>query len=74
MAHSETQTATGWGAAPQTECVYNAFTNLIAMNCGGAAFRVNNTTCTNNIIIRAKFEGNGSGNLSLVQPNMVAVQ
>jgi len=74
MAHSETQTATGWGPAPKTECVYNSFTNLIAMNCGGAAFRVNNTTCTNNIIIRAKFEGNVSGNLSLAQPNLVAVQ
>jgi Periplasmic copper-binding protein (NosD) len=74
MAHSEMQTANGWGPVPQTECVYNAFTNLIAMNCGGAAFRVNNTTCTNNVIIRARFEGNVSGNLSLVQPNLVAVQ
>jgi parallel beta-helix repeat protein len=74
MAHSETQTAHGWGPAPKTECVYNAFTNLIAMNCGGAAFRVNNTTCTNNVIIRPKFEGNVKGGLSLAQPNMVAVQ
>ena len=74
MAHSETQTATGWGPAPQTECVYNSFTNLIAMNCGGAAFRVNNTTCTHNVIIRAKFEGNVKGILSLAQPNLVAVQ
>jgi hypothetical protein len=74
MAHSEMQTASGWGPAPKTECVYNAFTNLVAMNCGGAAFRVNNTTCTNNIIIRARFEGNVSGNLSLAQPNLVAVQ
>lgn len=74
MAHSETQTAQGWGPAPKTECVYNAFTNLIAMNCGGAAFRVNNTTCTNNVIIRPRFEGNVKGNLSLAQPNLVAVQ
>jgi hypothetical protein len=74
MAHSETQTAAGWGPAPQTECVYNSFTNLIAMDCGGAAFRVNNTTCTHNIIIRAKFEGNGKGGISQAQPNLVAVQ
>ena len=74
MAHSETQTASGWGPAPQTECVYNSFTNLIAMNCGGAAFRVNNTTCTHNLIIRAKFEGNGKGGLSQAQPDLVAVQ
>jgi hypothetical protein len=74
MAHSETQTASGWGPAPQTECVYNSFTNLIAMDCGGAAFRVNNTTCTHNIIIRAKFEGNVKGGISQAQPDLVAVQ
>jgi len=74
MAHSETQTAAGWGPVPQTECVYNSFTNLIAMNCGGAAFRVNNTTCTHNVIIRAKFEGNGKGGISQAQPNLVSVQ
>jgi hypothetical protein len=74
MAHSEMQTAHGWGPAPQTECAYNAFTNLIAMNCGGAAFRVNNTTCTNNIIIRARFAGNGKGGLSLAQPDLVTMQ
>lgn len=74
MAHSETQTSHGWGPAPQTECVHNAFTNLIAMNCGGAAFRVNNTTCTNNVIIRAKFEGNLNGGISQAQPNLVMMQ
>jgi parallel beta-helix repeat protein len=65
MAHAE---------APRTECVDNAFTNLIAANCGGAAFRVNNTTCTNNIIIRAKFTGNGQGGLSQARPDLVTVQ
>jgi len=74
MAHSETQTPSGWGPAPRSECVYNSFTNLIAMDCGGAAFRVNNTTCTHNIIIRARFEGNGKGGISQAQPNLVAVQ
>lgn len=74
MAHSEMQTSQGWGPAPKTECAYNAFTNLIAMNCGGAAFRVNNTTCTNNVIIRAQFDGNRKGNLSLAGPDLVAVQ
>jgi len=74
MANTEERTANGWGPAPRTECVYNAFTNLVAMNCGGAAFRVNNTTCTNNIIIRASFAGNLKGGLSLAQPNMVTVR
>lgn len=74
MAHSEQKTSIGWSPEPKTECAYNAFTNLIAMNCGGAAFRVNNTTCTNNIIIRAKFAGNGKGGLSQAQPDLVTVQ
>lgn len=74
MAHSEIQTDQGWGPEPQSECVYNSFTNLIAMNCGSAAFRVNNTTCTNNIIIRARFEDNVKGGLSLARPNIVVVQ
>ena len=74
MANTEEPTAHGWVPAPQTECAYNAFTNLIAMNCGGAAFRVNNTTCTNNIIIRASFAGNVKGGLSLARPDLVTVR
>jgi hypothetical protein len=60
--------------AGQTECADNAFTNLSAANCGGAAFRVNNITCTNNIIIRAQFAKNLKGGLSLVRPNLVTVE
>ena len=33
----------------------NVFTNLIASDCGSAAFRVNDTTCTNNVIVGAQF-------------------
>jgi hypothetical protein len=73
MAQTERRTASGWGPAPGTECAHNSFTNLIALDCGGAAFRVNNTTCTNNVIIRAKFAGNVRG-LSLAQPNLVTMQ
>ncbi len=73
MAHAETKTANGWGPAPMTECAHNSFTNLIAVNCGGAAFRVNNSTCTNNVIIRATFDGNLKGGLSLAQPNLVTM-
>jgi parallel beta helix pectate lyase-like protein len=56
MAHAERQTIHGRQAVPQTECTDNAFTNLIAVRCGGPAFRVNNSTCTNNIITGAQFE------------------
>jgi parallel beta-helix repeat protein len=74
MANTERPTANGWGPVPKTECTHNSFDNLVAMDCGGAAFRVNNTTCTNNIIIRAKFAGNVKGGLSLVQPDLVTMQ
>ena len=74
MAHTEQPTATGWGPAPKTACVCNGFTNLVAIDCGGAAFRVNNTTCTNNVITRANFTGNGNGGLSQARPDLVTVR
>jgi Right handed beta helix region len=74
MAHAEGFTARGWRPVPGGECVRNAFTNLIATNCGSAAFRVNNTTCTNNIIIGAQFHNDLQGGLSLARPNLVIVQ
>ncbi len=74
MAHTEQPTKGGWRPIPQTECIHNAFTNLIASHCGDAAFRVNNTTCTNNIIVQPKFQDNLHGGLSLAQPNLVVVQ
>ncbi len=74
MAHAEMQTAQGWGPVPETECVRNAFTNLAAVNCGGAAFRINDRTCVENVIICARLEGNLGGNLSLAQPDLLAVQ
>jgi hypothetical protein len=74
MAHTEQATAAGWVPQPQSECTRNSFTNLMAINCGGAAFRVNNNTCTNNILIRPNFAGNTHGGLSLAQPNLVTLQ
>jgi len=74
MAHAEQQTPRGWEPVPRTECAQNSFTNLAASDCGGAAFRVNNITCTNNVIIRPGFDGNVQGGLSLAQPDLVVVQ
>ena len=74
MADAEEQTARGSEPVPQTECAQNSFTNLAAMNCGGAAFRVNNSSCTNNVIIHPEFDGNTQGGLSLARPDLVAVQ
>jgi hypothetical protein len=74
MAHAEQVTAGGVRPAPESECTQNAFTNLTAKNCGSAAFRVNNSTCVNNVIIRPKFDGNLKGGLSQPQPDLVTVQ
>ncbi|MDR3460084.1 MAG: right-handed parallel beta-helix repeat-containing protein [Verrucomicrobiae bacterium] len=73
MAHAVMETARGMQPAPKTECTYNSFTNLSAINCGGAAFRVNDYTCTNNTLIRAKFDGLHGG-VSEVQPDLVMVR
>ena len=73
MAHAVMTTVRGVEPAPKTECTYNSFTNLSAMHCGGAAFRVNDTTCTNNELIRAKFDGN-HGEVSEALPDLVMVR
>jgi hypothetical protein len=73
MAQTEESVADGVRPAPQSECADNAFTNLAAANCGAAAFRVNDSTCTNNVVIRPRFADTHSGGLSLVVPNLVTV-
>ncbi|MGO8836077.1 MAG: right-handed parallel beta-helix repeat-containing protein [Limisphaerales bacterium] len=74
MAHAERQTGRGWQPVPRTECTHNAFTNLTASYCGSAGFRVNNTTCTNNVIVAGQFRDNGQGGLSLARPDLVNMQ
>jgi len=73
MAHAVIETERGAQPAPMTECTYNSFTNLSAVNCGAAAFRVNDTTCTNNVLIRATFHGN-QGGVSEAQPDLVVLR
>ncbi len=73
MAHAERQTGRGWLPVPRTECAHNSFTNLFASSCGSAGFRVNNTTCTNNVIVAAQFQDNVQGGLSLARPDLVKV-
>jgi hypothetical protein len=74
MAHTEAQTGRGWQQVPRTECGQNFFINLIASDCGSAAFRVNNTTCANNVIIAAQFQDNVQGGLSLARPDLVTMR
>lgn len=73
IAQAIAETASGHQPAPETDCTYNSFTNLSAFKCGGPAFRVNDYTCTNNILIRAKFDGN-QGNVSEVLPDLVMLR
>lgn len=74
MAHAEQVTAGVLRATPESECTQNAFTNLTANNCGSAAFRVNNPTCTDNVIIHPRFADNRKGNLSLAGPDLITVE
>ena len=74
MADQAVPMRTGWASAPETQCTHNAFTNLMALDCGAAAFRVNDTTCTNNIIVQPKFNGNLMGGLSEVRPDLISVR
>jgi hypothetical protein len=74
MAHAERQTERGWQPTPQTECTDNAFTNLTAVRCGGPAFCVNNSTCTNNIINGAQFENGVQNGHALASADLMTVQ
>jgi Right handed beta helix region len=74
MAQTDSFAAGRVETAPETQCVNNNFTNLTATNCGGAAFRVNNITCTNNVIVGPKFAENLKGGLSLPEPDLVIVR
>jgi hypothetical protein len=74
MAQVEELTARGPEFAPQTECADNSFTNLTADQCGNAAFRINDATCTNNVIIGAEFTNDLHGKLSLAHPDLATVR
>jgi len=58
---------------PDTECTGNAFTNLVGMQNGRADFRVNDISCTNNVIIGAQFDGSVRA-LSTPEPDLVTVK
>ncbi|HXE42770.1 MAG TPA: right-handed parallel beta-helix repeat-containing protein [Candidatus Baltobacteraceae bacterium] len=58
----------------QPDCVNNSFTQLTAGQCGKAAFRVNDVTCTNNYVSGAKFSGDVHAQLSLAMPGLLLVK
>jgi hypothetical protein len=58
---------------PDTQCTNNSFTNLIGIQNGHADFRVNDISCTNNVIIGAQFDGSVRA-LSMPEPDLVTVK
>ncbi|HEV2328058.1 MAG TPA: right-handed parallel beta-helix repeat-containing protein [Verrucomicrobiae bacterium] len=71
---------------PDTECTDNSFIGLVDLKNGRAAFRVNDASCTNNVITDAQWGGSvrelgpdardhlPAGILSTVTPNLVTVK
>ena len=51
IAQSDIETPQGWQPVAHGECVGNCFMNLNVANCGSAAFHVNDSTCTNNVVM-----------------------
>jgi parallel beta-helix repeat protein len=58
---------------PDTECTDNSFISLVDLKNGRAAFRVNDVSCTNNVIIDPQFGGNVRA-LSTPTPDLVTVK
>jgi polygalacturonase len=51
IAQSELETPRGWRPLAHTECTGNSFTNLHATGCGSAAFHIDDTSCTGNVVL-----------------------
>ena len=73
MAQAFEPAESGVRPEPDTQCADNAFTNLVALRNGRADFRVNDITCTNNVIIGARFDGTVRA-LSTPEPDLVTVK
>jgi len=55
-------------------CTSNSFTELAADECGSAAIRVNDVTCTNNLVTGAKLRGDLQAQLSMATPGLLLVK
>jgi hypothetical protein len=73
MAQAFEPVARGAEPEPETECTDNCFTNLVDLKNGRAAFRVNDVSCTNNVIVGAQF-GGAVRALSTPEPDLVTVK
>jgi hypothetical protein len=50
MAQADVETPQGWRPVANSECRGNRFLGLRTEDCGSASFRVNDSTCTNNVV------------------------
>ncbi len=74
MAQTGEATRSGWRLWPGTECTGNKFNNLRVVECGGRAFQVNDSSCTNNRINGGQFLDNAQGGLSQPPANPVTAR
>jgi hypothetical protein len=74
MAQAAERTRRGAEIIPQSACVNNSFTAINAEKCGAAVFRVNDATCTNNVVAGAQFAEDTHGEYSMVEPNLLTMK
>jgi len=55
-------------------CTSNSFTELAADQCGSAAIRINDVTCTNNTVTGAKLHGDPQVQLSMAMPGLLMMK
>jgi hypothetical protein len=64
MAQTAGPTVKGWQLLAGTQCNGNSFENLLIQDSGGYAFKVNDASCTNNVISGPRFLRNILGGMS----------
>jgi len=55
-------------------CTNNSFNELAADECGSAAIRINDVTCTNNVVTGAKLPGDVHAQLSMAIPGLLTLE
>src|SRR5581483_5153226 len=55
-------------------CTDNSFNQLAADQCGSAAIRVNDVSCTNNVVTDAKLPGDLHAQLSMAMPGLLTLK
>lgn len=58
---------------PETACQKNSFTKLTVTQNKGHGLRVNDATCTGNVVVGSTFADNAQGNISQSQDDLLAV-